>query len=287
MQKLLNHWLCPIQADTDLMQIPKKDLKILWGRAANRCSICRRELSADKKHGDSSYPIGEQAHIVAENDEGPRGKSILSAKERESYRNLILLCPTHHSEIDKAPEDYPVERLHMMKQAHEDWVRESLHGFPGWDVPIQEEKYLRDDKEGRIVNFVKEWLDFLAFFDLFYIKIESYLLNSKKNLVDLPRTDILEWHKRRGILRELLFITGETNLIVQKFISWDQLKTEDPYLSEWNYETPFSFILDFINPIAMVNLHGSAVWQASGISKDYIEGLSWKYSGVKVLYLKT
>ncbi|KKM65332.1 hypothetical protein LCGC14_1492280, partial [marine sediment metagenome] len=256
-------------------------------RAANRCSICRRELSADKKHGDSSYPIGEQAHIVAENDEGPRGKSILSAKERESYRNLILLCPTHHSEIDKAPEDYPVERLHMMKQEHEDWVRESLHGFPGWDVPIQEEKYLRDDKEVRIVNFVKEWLDFLAFFDLFYIKIESYLLNSKNSLVDLPRTDILEWHKRRGILRELLFITGETNLIVQKFISWDQLKTEDSYLSEWNYETPFSFILNFINPIAMVNLHGSAVWQASGISKDYIERLSWKYSGVKVLYLKT
>ncbi len=89
------------------------------------------------------------------------------------------------------------------------------------------------------------------------------------------------------MLRELLFITGQTNLIVQKFISWKKLKTEASYLSEWNYETPFSFILDFINPVAMVNLHGSTVWQASGISKEYIEGLSWKYSGVKVLYLKT
>jgi len=268
------------------MEIPKKDLKILWGRAANRCSICRKELSADKKHDTMSYPIGEQAHIVAENEGGPRGKSILLQKERASYRNLILLCPTHHTEIDKAPTDFPIERLHMIKQEHEDWVRESLHGFPGWDVPIQEEKYLRDDKEVRIVNFVKEWLDFLAFFDLFYTNIYSYLLRSDKKLNDLPRTDILEWHKRRGILRELLFITGEKNLVVKKFISWVQLKSEDSYLSEWNYETPFSFILDFINPIAMVNLHGLAVWNASGISKEYIEGLSWKYPGVKMLYLK-
>jgi len=122
------------------MEIPKKDLKILWGRAANRCSICKIELSADKKHKKSSYPLGEQAHIVAENNEGPRGKSIFSEKERSSYQNLILLCPTHHTEIDKAPEDFPIERLHMIKQKHEDWVRESLHGFPGWDVHIQDEK---------------------------------------------------------------------------------------------------------------------------------------------------
>ncbi len=269
------------------METPKKDLKILWGRSANRCSMCRQELSADKVHGNSSYPIGEQAHIVAENDNGPRGKSILNEKERASYRNLILLCPTHHSIIDKAPEDYPIERLHMIKQEHEDWVRESLHGFPGWDVHIQDEKYIGDDKEVRIINFIKEWLVFISFFELFYIKIEAYLLDHKKKLDDLPRDDILEWHKRRGMLRELLFITGETNLVVQNFMSWEQLKAEDPYLSEWDYETPFSFILDFINPIAMVNLHGSAVWKASFISEEYIEGLSWKFSSIKALRTKT
>ncbi len=118
------------------------------------------------------------------------------------------------------------------------------------------------------------------------LRIESYLLNLK-NLGDLPSTDILEWHKRRRMLRELLFITGEKNLIVQKVMHWEQLKAEDSYLSEWHYDTPFSFIFDLINPIAMVNLNGKAVWEASGISELYIDGLSWKYSGVIFLYQKT
>jgi hypothetical protein len=75
------------------METSIRDLKILWGRAANRCAICRRELSNDKKNAQDTYPIGEQAHIIAENIEGPRGNSILSAEERASYLNLILLCP--------------------------------------------------------------------------------------------------------------------------------------------------------------------------------------------------
>lgn len=108
------------------MSIHQKDLKLLWGRAANRCSICRVELSYDATTSHVQYPLGEQAHIVAENDSGPRGKSILSDEERNSYFNLVLLCPTHHAQVDTAVDDFPVERLHLIKDQHEQWVREQL-----------------------------------------------------------------------------------------------------------------------------------------------------------------
>jgi hypothetical protein len=110
------------------MTIKEKDIKLLWGRAANRCSFaeCRIKLSQDKKTATESFPLGEQAHIVGKEEGSARSKSILSIGERDSYHNLILLCPNHHTIIDKNPEDYPIEKLHMMKSQHEYWVEITL-----------------------------------------------------------------------------------------------------------------------------------------------------------------
>ena len=101
------------------MSISLPDMKLLWGRAGGLCSICQIKLSEDKKTTSASYPFGEQAHIVAEETEGPRGKSLLDLNERNCYHNLILLCPNCHTKIDKAPEEYPVEVLHRHKSQHE------------------------------------------------------------------------------------------------------------------------------------------------------------------------
>lgn len=103
--------------------------KLLWGRAANHCSMdgCRKPLVHHVADGGRSpIVIGEEAHIVARSEDGPRGNSTLSAEQRDDYDNLILLCPNHHSLIDKAPEDYSVASLRAMKVAHELWVGESL-----------------------------------------------------------------------------------------------------------------------------------------------------------------
>ncbi len=110
------------------MSISQRDIKLLWARAAGRCSFpdCRIELTQDKSLASESFPLGEQAHIVGESDSAPRGKSPLSIDERNSYFNLILLCPTHHVIIDKSPEDYPVEKLHLIKDQHELWVQQTL-----------------------------------------------------------------------------------------------------------------------------------------------------------------
>jgi len=108
------------------MAIPQKDLKLLWGRTGNRCAICQHRLSEDKNSVNESFLLGEQAHIVSEELEGPRGKSPLSAEERNSYPNLILLCPICHTKIDKNIDDFPTERVHMLKSRHELWVEQTL-----------------------------------------------------------------------------------------------------------------------------------------------------------------
>lgn len=108
------------------MAIGEKDIKLLWGRSGNRCAICKTELTQDKEAVTASFTLGEQAHIVGEKDGAARGKSQLSLSERNSYHNLILLCPNHHTEIDKNESDWSVEKLHHIKSTHELWVSETL-----------------------------------------------------------------------------------------------------------------------------------------------------------------
>jgi hypothetical protein len=110
------------------MSISQKDIKLLWGRAASRCAFanCKTLLTQDSQATSIGFPIGEQAHIVAKEVDGPRGHSCLSPDSRDSYDNLILLCPTHHTIIDKNPEDFSVNKLHDLKRDHESWVEETL-----------------------------------------------------------------------------------------------------------------------------------------------------------------
>jgi hypothetical protein len=110
------------------VSVSLRDIKLLWGRAASQCSCCRRRLAEDKQSVTDTFHLGEQAQIVAEVPDGPRGISILTASERNSYHNLILLCPTCHTLVDNNVEDYPVEKLHMLKAEHELMVERMLAG---------------------------------------------------------------------------------------------------------------------------------------------------------------
>jgi hypothetical protein len=104
----------------------QRDIKVLWGRAAGLCSICRRKLTQDEAHASDAFPLGEHAHIVGEKPGSARYESPLTADERDGYANRILLCPNDHTVVDKAPADWPVERLHMKKVEHELWVEQTL-----------------------------------------------------------------------------------------------------------------------------------------------------------------
>ena len=119
------------------MTILQSHIKILWGRAASRCAFpdCKIQLTQDSQSTSKSFLIGEQAHIVAKESKDARGDSILTTDERDSYANLILLCPNHHTIIDKNPQDYPVEKLHSLKTDHELWVEQNLSRT--WDLNQQ------------------------------------------------------------------------------------------------------------------------------------------------------
>lgn len=112
------------------MTIQPTDIKILWAKAAGRCSFsdCRKPLVADASDAvpSGNVLIGDNCHIVADSKDGPRGKSRLSAKDRDRYPNLILLCRNHHRIIDGDPNAWTVELLHQIKSDHELWVETQL-----------------------------------------------------------------------------------------------------------------------------------------------------------------
>jgi hypothetical protein len=128
------------------MTISLKTQKMLWGRSASRCSICRMELVMDGSLTDDESLVGECCHIVAKEPEGPRGESTLTAEQRDKYANLILLCNVHHKQIDDQVNAFPVDRLTRIREEHEQWVRQKLN--VDYDA-------LRDDE--LYASYVDEW----------------------------------------------------------------------------------------------------------------------------------
>lgn len=106
------------------MAVSTKDIKKLWGLAAGRCSCPGCGESCIRLLTEDPTVIGEMAHVIARRPGGPRGNATGGG---DTYDNLILLCPTHHTEIDKSPEGaFPPAVLRAWKQQHEMHIREAL-----------------------------------------------------------------------------------------------------------------------------------------------------------------
>lgn len=106
------------------MAISDNDTKLLWGRAAGICSNpnCREDLTI-VLDGNRGFNVGEMAHVIAKKPDGPRGQPEGGP---DAYENLLLLCPTCHRTIDKAPAgEYPPALLHRWKSQHESAIRSS------------------------------------------------------------------------------------------------------------------------------------------------------------------
>jgi hypothetical protein len=78
---------------------------------------CERQLFLDT--GSKRIHIAEMAHVFAANNQGPRANTELAEAERGAFENLILLCSTCHTIIDKAEQDFPDHVLSAWKRAHE------------------------------------------------------------------------------------------------------------------------------------------------------------------------
>jgi hypothetical protein len=93
---------------------PSKDL--LWSESGGHCQNpeCRADLHTVVEHTH----IGELAHIIPASVGGPRGKEgpDLTEPERALPTNVIVLCPTCHTTVDKAPKEYPADTLRSWKR---------------------------------------------------------------------------------------------------------------------------------------------------------------------------
>ena len=67
--------------------------------------------------------VGEMAHIIAAQDNGPRGDPSLPAELRERYANLILLCPVCHLEVDN-PANFSAFPKELLRQ----WKKDQQQG---------------------------------------------------------------------------------------------------------------------------------------------------------------
>jgi hypothetical protein len=110
------------------MAISLKTHKMIWGRSGNMCAFpdCKKTLVVDETSTDDPSVIGEEAHIIAQKEDGPRGVSPLTMEQRDKYENLILLCSIHHKVVDDQEKEYTVDRLKDFKTKHETWIKENL-----------------------------------------------------------------------------------------------------------------------------------------------------------------
>lgn len=124
-----------------------RDLKLLWGLAAARCSHpnCRKPLIKEATDSDPHAVLGRIAHIndFSTSPDSPRSDPSLTVTELNAYENLILLCGDHHDEIDKQKRTFPRETLLGWKHEHEAWVFSRLQqvvptiGFAELEVVCQ------------------------------------------------------------------------------------------------------------------------------------------------------
>ena len=100
--------------------------RAVWARSGG---ICARPGCDSILYEDPVFfktrPFGELAHNVAASQDGPRGDATRSPQLSDDPENLILLCPTCHTLVDKPgwQQDYPEAMLAEWKRQHEAVIR--------------------------------------------------------------------------------------------------------------------------------------------------------------------
>lgn len=136
------------------MAITEKSIKLLWSNAAGRCSFtnCEEKLTVCQAASAAPHTLGEMAHIKGKNKGANRYDESQTDEQRDSYENLILLCPNHHTLIDKPENEhiYSVDVLLKMKLDHENKVKERLEVEMLSDIEEVKSKisiYLAENKQ--------------------------------------------------------------------------------------------------------------------------------------------
>ena len=99
--------------------IPTATRLRLFAAASGYCQKpdCLEALFPAEMGGDKH--IAEMAHVIPHGDAGPRHNDRPADDfDADTFENLILLCPTCHTKVDKDPETYPRNALLDWKANH-------------------------------------------------------------------------------------------------------------------------------------------------------------------------
>jgi hypothetical protein len=250
------------------MGISLKTRKMLWGRSGNRCALpsCRKELLEDETETDDASIVGDEAHIVAREEDGPRGKSELTPEQRDKYTNLILMCKNHHKMIDDQPLKFTVQALIKMKQDHIAWITKNLS--PDSEKQKDDEQYASYVDKWVELGDIQNWQVWTS--DLLSCGQPSIWKNKFENLKNLNSYLFARiWSKRqpdleyafknfRIILNDLIKVfdkyketTGEDDDVT--LVTREIYKTER-YLSDADYQEAserFDFQVDLVQDLTL------------------------------------
>lgn len=104
---------------TDRKNIPTPTKLKLFAASAGYCQKpeCLQPLFPSQMGGEKH--IAEMAHVIPHGKKGPRFEERpLEDFNPDAFENLILLCPTCHTIVDKAPEAYPRAVMLAWKENH-------------------------------------------------------------------------------------------------------------------------------------------------------------------------
>ena len=105
--------------------IPHPDMKVLYMLSGAKCAKCNTPLYITKADGNVSN-LSEMAHIRGEKPDSARYDKTMTDEERQSYANLMVMCPKCHKEIDDDEQKYTVNMLKQMKAEHEQEIINTL-----------------------------------------------------------------------------------------------------------------------------------------------------------------
>lgn len=109
----------------DKKAIPQPDMKVLYMLSSAKCAKCKKPLYTTQADNSVSN-LSEMAHIYGEKPGAARYLDDMTDEERQSYANLMAMCPRCHKEIDDDELTYTPDVLQQMKAEHEQEVIQSL-----------------------------------------------------------------------------------------------------------------------------------------------------------------
>ncbi|RWE79585.1 HNH endonuclease [Mesorhizobium sp.] len=112
----------------------EQTIKVLYGLASH-CAYpgCTQPLILPARGIADEVVLAQVCHIIAASDNGPRGDPNTSLEARNEPDNLLLMCPTHHTVVDKQHAAYPAPLLREWKAVQQ---RETITGLAPYRAAI-------------------------------------------------------------------------------------------------------------------------------------------------------